>query len=205
MNYRILKKSLFVSFLLCCITVGLAKPPSAAGVLPYFYEKSGKAFFLLGQESNNFWADFGGKTEKNEQVLDTAIREFSEETRYVYGKYANQVKELAKNKPTKKFLTASMNYIKKRITGKLTHPKGYYVMYMAEVDFIPAGVFKRAKTVPHYEKRNYAWVSVNKFLNTIQKQSNRREAHFRKKRIRRQIFDLLKSDADTIRKIIYPN
>lgn len=203
MNYLKFKKSIifliFFTNLSCFAQKGIN-----AGVLPYFFDKSGKAFFLIGREPNGFWADFGGRAEKDEETTITAAREFSEETRYVYGKHAQGVKNLESSKPTEKFLNASIDYINKRITGKLVHPKGYYVMYLAEVDFIPATVFDSALEVPHYEKTKYSWVSVQKLVNAIRTQTDRRKAKIGKKRIRRQIFDVLKNDVDTIENIIYP-
>lgn len=55
-----------------------------AGVLPYFRDRDGYLFFLLGQDSEtNNWADLGGTTESGETVLETALREYGEESRRV--------------------------------------------------------------------------------------------------------------------------
>ena len=53
-----------------------------AGILPYQVNENGEVCLLLGQDENNKWSDFGGKSEiydgYNTKV--TAIREFFEET-----------------------------------------------------------------------------------------------------------------------------
>lgn len=49
-----------------------------AGILPITVMR-GTIFFLLGKERNNLWSDFGGSSNLNEYVFDTAIREGYEE------------------------------------------------------------------------------------------------------------------------------
>ena len=51
-----------------------------AGILPVTIFK-GTVFFLLGREKyhNNYWCDFGGSSNINESIYDTAIREGYEE------------------------------------------------------------------------------------------------------------------------------
>lgn len=60
---------------------------TGAGILPYAKNKKGKLVFLLGKErngnnkyKNNYYCDFGGGRENNENPIETAIREFSEES-----------------------------------------------------------------------------------------------------------------------------
>ncbi|HEX2977918.1 MAG TPA: NUDIX domain-containing protein [Candidatus Babeliales bacterium] len=174
------------------------------GILPFYYDSSGKAFFLIGQEPNGVWADFGGRYEQGENCLETASREFSEETRYVFGKFASGLKNLEK-KADASCLKSSIDYIKGRIMGKVIHPKKYYVMYLAHVDYIPAQTFTKAYKVPHYEKQDYEWVPVSEFMETIKKTNDRLHAFYEKKQIRRQIFDVLKAHHDDVIQIIYPN
>lgn len=59
----------------------------AAGILIYSFDEKGNIVFLLGKENNNLhssksnkYSDFGGSREKNESVIETAIREFDEES-----------------------------------------------------------------------------------------------------------------------------
>ena len=56
-----------------------------AGVIPYIIDRSGKTFVLLGlsKEENSVWADLGGRAEPGETTLQTAVREFKEESRSV--------------------------------------------------------------------------------------------------------------------------
>lgn len=61
-----------------------------AGVLPYYINKHGEAYFLLGREysygkSNGTWADFGGSPDAGETQLQTAARECWEESRGILG------------------------------------------------------------------------------------------------------------------------
>lgn len=53
-----------------------------AGILPYQVNENGEIYILLGQDENGKWSDFGGKSEPcdNNNVKNTAIREFFEET-----------------------------------------------------------------------------------------------------------------------------
>ncbi|MBI2774771.1 NUDIX domain-containing protein [Candidatus Dependentiae bacterium] len=170
-----------------------------AGILPYYYDENGKAYFLLGKEPNGVWADFGGKHEQGEYSSETAAREFSEETRYVFGKYAGKINLL--EKAEKSQLKDSVNYIKGRITAKLEHPKKYYIMYLAQVDFIPAEMFTDAPKVPHYEKKDYEWVPAKKFIKAIEMSSDRNNTFFETKQIRKEFFDTLKHEYSTLKDI----
>jgi ADP-ribose pyrophosphatase YjhB (NUDIX family) len=66
----------------------------AAGVIPYVKE-NGKIYFLLGYE-NKKWSGFIGKYEDcdNENIINTAIREFNEETANIFEDYLIQIKDL---------------------------------------------------------------------------------------------------------------
>lgn len=59
----------------------------ASGILIYSYNNNGELVFLLGKENkslyssdSNKYCDFGGSRYKNESILETAIREFDEES-----------------------------------------------------------------------------------------------------------------------------
>jgi hypothetical protein len=59
----------------------------ASGILIYSYNNNNKLVFLLGKENkllnypdSNKYCDFGGHREKNETIIETAIREFDEES-----------------------------------------------------------------------------------------------------------------------------
>lgn len=53
-----------------------------AGILPFALEpKTNNLYFLLGRESfDGSYSDFGGGTKEGESAMDTAIREFDEES-----------------------------------------------------------------------------------------------------------------------------
>jgi 8-oxo-dGTP pyrophosphatase MutT (NUDIX family) len=58
----------------------------AAGIVPYTYI-NGEIVFLLGLErSNGQWSGFIGGQEPGENIIDTANREFNEETCMVFNK-----------------------------------------------------------------------------------------------------------------------
>ena len=58
----------------------------SAGIIPYKFDKDGKIKFFLGHPggpmngNKNFWALLKGTIEKGEDELETAIREFQEES-----------------------------------------------------------------------------------------------------------------------------
>ena len=66
-----------------------------AGIIPVALHDN-KLHFLLGKEHSNKWNDFGGSANKGESFLQTAIREFNEETNgffgspFLFNKYAKQ-------------------------------------------------------------------------------------------------------------------
>lgn len=172
-----------------------------AGILPYTF-KRGTVYFLIGKEPNELWADFGGRAELQDGTTeDTAAREFSEETRYVYGKY--ELNKKLKKHCGKSCKLASIDYIKSRITGVASHPKEYYEMFLADVDYIPATTFKHAAKIPHYEKKDYAWVPADKFLAVIRDSQDRLETYFGTKHIRQQFVDTIQANYRKIRRILW--
>lgn len=48
--------------------------------MPYSYSPSGDVIFLLGEEVNGYWGEFGGGVEKGETITECAAREFVEES-----------------------------------------------------------------------------------------------------------------------------
>ena len=59
----------------------------AAGILPYIVVEN-NYYFLLGLEkSNNLWSGFVGGSNKNELITDTALREFNEESVFIFEEY----------------------------------------------------------------------------------------------------------------------
>ena len=71
-----------------------------AGLIPCSIH-NGKLYFLFGRENkyddsySNFWADFGGGTDKNETFIETAIREGTEELTGFLGSF-DKIKKVLK-------------------------------------------------------------------------------------------------------------
>lgn len=183
--------------ILFLFSLKLSAAPAAnkisAGILPYTYDKYGKLLFLIGEEKNGYWADFGGYADpKDKDVQTTAAREFTEETRAVFGLYALK-HNLVQNSLSP--FAASIAYIQPRITHSvLLDGEKKYALFLAHVAFIPANRFKSARKTPHYEKIDYAWVPAVALADAVA-QSSRFHAYFGARRIRYRFVDLLKSKA----------
>jgi len=65
----------------------------AAGIIPYVIDCDQEISFLLGYE-NNKWSGFVGKYENcdNLNIINTAVREFNEETAYTFNGYIDIIK-----------------------------------------------------------------------------------------------------------------
>lgn len=72
-----------------------------AGILPYRTDAQGITYFLLGEEPNRGWGDFGGLQDPadNRDERRTAAREFNEETMFMFslGKTLPQGGQLTMN------------------------------------------------------------------------------------------------------------
>lgn len=205
---RIITAVFVFSATVYCITAAAKN----AGMLLVARNDNGAPLILLGKEPppNSTWADFGGRPEPGESSRDTALREASEETRLVFGKYAvgHRGEKLTSAIPLqeqKRILKRSMRYLQINIVGRVAHPQGYYEMFVAEVEHIPASVFNRSAIVDHAEKTEYAWVPAHQFLTAMSVQTDRHHAHFEGKKIRRQIFDVLHTHADALARMIDPD
>ena len=56
----------------------------AAGIIPYHVTPQGVSFLLGLEKSNNKWSGFVGGSEPYESLVQTAIREFNEETCLIF-------------------------------------------------------------------------------------------------------------------------
>jgi len=66
-----------------------------AGIVPFMIDDTGETFMLLGiAKDDKVFADLGGTTEKGETVLDTAIREYLEESRSVISADLNRTSKI---------------------------------------------------------------------------------------------------------------
>ena len=56
-----------------------------AGVIPFLTDVEGNTFVLIGlsKDKNPVWADLGGRAEEGETTIQTALREYGEESRWV--------------------------------------------------------------------------------------------------------------------------
>lgn len=196
------KRIILLSFLLWMSSFAYAAVKMNAGILPYYYDKRGVAHFFIGQEHNGTWSDFGGRAEEEDlDALDTAAREFSEETRYVFGKKSLGVCNL-KSGHDIKYKRASIRYIKSRITGSVMNQRKNYTMYLAQVHHIPAYNFTKARRVPHYEKKDYAWVPASRLIRKIKESEDRMRTYYDNKRIRKEFADIIKEHGHKIMRMI---
>jgi hypothetical protein len=175
----------------------------SAGILPYAYDTTGQPFFLLGQEPNGEWADFGGRADRADRNSKmTAIREFSEETRCVFGAHVGQKSGRKRPVSYPICMKASSRYIASKMGRPLLHPRGYYAMYLARVSYISETIFNNAAKIPHYEKIQYAWVPALKFIEAVAKSGQRDATWFGHKKIRPPFVDMIKSYAYEIKKVV---
>ena len=56
----------------------------AAGIIPYHVSPQGVSFLLGLEKSNNKWSGFVGGSEPYESIIQTAVREFNEETSLIF-------------------------------------------------------------------------------------------------------------------------
>jgi len=135
------KLSFLLVFLVYCTSFAVP-----AGVLPYSIYQS-KHVILLGVDHHRpgFWMDFGGKDDWNETAVETAAREFSEETMYCFFAHESEVRRKLKN------------------VAPIIASNGYH-MYPLAVPFIEDlnKVYQKLGaswlSVNHVEKIDYAWV-----------------------------------------------
>lgn len=152
--YKSSMKYYLTVFLAVIITAAQAAP--GGGCLP-FTVHYGRVLFLVGKEgygpSKGQWADFGGSAEpKDTSVLETAAREGSEETRYVFGD-GN--------------LRASIQYLQAHSRLHISHANGGYHMFLVQVPYIQPAIIKHAPKVPHFDKIEYVWVDARDFLGAL--------------------------------------
>lgn len=162
-------KKLKYSFLILLLLPISSIFSRGAGVLPY--TKIGKAYYiLLGKEYRNnrfgtrpgyYYSEFGGAEDRSDRkdIKMTAAREFSEETKSVYGKSNTR---------------RSINYIYKRLSNnnKIQLGKGY-TLYPANVSHIPAAKFNRAPKKKHSEKSSYVWIHAKDLLKIVKSSNSR--------------------------------
>lgn len=133
-----------------------------AGILP-IAKHNGKIYMLLGKENKGGWSDFGGGREKGESLLDTAVREGTEE---LNGFLGNE--------------TEMRRLIKEKGLGILETEKPVYKCYLVQIDYdanMPkyfSGNFKlmnrklKNEVLKHnglFEKSEIKWVKMSELKN----------------------------------------
>ena len=177
-----------------------------AGGLPFAWNKVTKQYyFLLGKEQikkgwkgSNKWSDFGGGRESKEQPIDTASREFYEETMGIFGNQKSIYNLMKKHKDLKVKLQNGNAYIyllpivkifpndenKKDITnlGTIFHNIVRYFRSCSR-DLEGDG-FQTIPTCPNgwYEKMEIKWFSVPELysyliLNTTKKKKKNKKIY----------------------------
>ena len=138
----------------------------SAGVLPYSIDSGGNVVFLLGQDNNSEWSDFGGRSETRDEgsYPTTACREFYEET-------LGAVKSMEEMKRMSKKGTV--------VVSKTLGNMPYY-MYIV---FVPYSDYKKFfnKTYNYLkftnqryiEKRDIRWISKDTLLSTVTEPTTR--------------------------------
>lgn len=167
----------------------LVKAVAGGGGFPY-YVRQGKPMFLIGQDSQG-WSDFGGSAKQGENVLATAAREFSEETRDVFGN-GNR--------------NASKTFFDQHNKGSLAHPQWKYFTHLIEVpQYIPATTFNTAKSGPDTEKMNYEWIDADQFLTAISNSGHSLNAPFtfNGKNFRPFFIDTIQNNLNKIRNTVF--
>ncbi len=136
------------------IVAANAVAKQSAGVLPYAFDSNGIALVLLGEEyrtdvkpNGNRWKEFSGLVDPGESHRDAAAREFTEETRKVYGE--------------------DMIYIKSRLKKeyRIKHQKHDSYIYVVEINYKPVSDFNSAPK--DGEKLRYVWVTVVDLLKVV--------------------------------------
>ena len=125
----------------------------AAGVVPYIVID--RIYILLGLEkSNNKWSGFVGGSEQGESVVDTALREFNEETAMVFNDHLI---------PLKAMLLKTQPVVESTSTGKDAFI--YFIKFPPNIcDNIIPQFLKNKSELPedHYhEKSMLRWFSLD--------------------------------------------
>jgi len=138
-----------------------------AGFLPTTIYK-GQLFFLFGKENiyatNPGYSDFGGGTDDNESYMETAIREFTEETTGVFGsksqlkKYVNKIGtfHIDYQSPSKRYSTYRTYILPIQYNTDIVECYNNNHNFLKEK--LPTKLYKTAK---YLEKSQMKWFSLN--------------------------------------------
>lgn len=174
-----------------------------AGFLPTTIYK-GQLYFLFGKENiyatNPGYSDFGGGTDNTESYMETAIREFTEETTGIFGS-KSQLKKYVQNtgtfiidyeSPSKRYSTYRTFILPMKYNQDIVVSFNNNHMFLKEK--LPTKLYKTAK---YLEKSNMRWFS----LTEIKKHPNLFRNYYR------DILKLLIQHSSQIKDFInlYPN
>ena len=131
---------------------------SAAGVLPYA-ELNGKVHLLLGHEpGQRYWTDFvGGRKDIDCNAVDTAAREFAEESRLAY--------------PASETLPKLQHGGPEKVGG------GHIHIWIIKVKAIDADEIAAYHPVKDSEKDTYCWMPLDGVLRVIDNGNEFRHSH----------------------------
>jgi hypothetical protein len=182
-------------------------PNTHVGILPIIHH-GGKAYILLGKNARGEWGDFGTSWQGHSSYLQTALSAFAKQTRYVFGKLADDVQPLEKLVPKNKldyYQKRSMQYAAARVIKKeVTNEKKSSYLFLVYVDWVPEGTFNNAASVQD-QKTNYEWVPVDAFMKAMHDTQNRWQATYLNKQISRHLYTTCHDAYDTIMATIYPS
>lgn len=140
-------------------------PSYSAGILPFAFHEN-KTYFLVGKDGQDgTWSDFGGKYEsKDRSYLDTAQREFYEET-------CGCVMDM---RALRLRMSLSSNI---HVLRSSTQSKHLYLMYIVEIPFDAClrTSFKRTLNFLRFskasrnfmEKSDVQWVTVDDLFSSV--------------------------------------
>jgi|SRR5271154_366982 len=176
----------------------------SAGIIPYAFNES-ILYFLFQRidipkrKKDGGWNDFGGKAEPYETTMETAAREFSEETSCLFyivensGDTIDPLYHILKNNELlqyddsavdqlKKIIPKSKTYYAKRIM-ELVSPlyvssKETYISYFIRTPYLPADDLPRAEDIhiPYEERyiRTCQWFNINELMDLHEKDFHKR-------------------------------
>jgi 8-oxo-dGTP pyrophosphatase MutT (NUDIX family) len=141
-----------------------------AGFLPTAIHK-GKIYFLFGRENKYAttagYSDFGGGTDNKEGFLETALREFTEETTGFFGSISN-LKNYVKKKgtynidyipPTKRYGTYRTHILPMEYNEEVVFYYNNNQKFLQK--HLPASVYKKEK---FFEKSEMKWFSIDELI-----------------------------------------
>lgn len=134
----------------------------AAGVLPLSINPEGERVVLLGYGAcsqggvyRHFWSDFGGKLDPEETAKAAALREFHEETAYVYSEHVPEESALFRLSGNEKYVSFVTE-----------------VPYICDKEIMQQSLKVRAEGTfyerNHVEMEGYKWEPLSLLLSPLQ-------------------------------------